>query len=267
MNLPAITMNEKCERIISLWRNGERVRHVFPDHWLELREVAENGRGPLYYIVAHDYGTGEETLVFLKDQQEYDILERALGAALDAEVAEFNKSAEVYKTRNVGKDFVEAVKAARARRLEAEAEAEALRCIKFCEEEERKAEIAYEACRATWPVGPFFFGVEPRISDEDLKELCCKPFEATTDALRLKELEGRFPGATMVLSTTKKQVVVKYVYEDLYEDDSVNHMIACDIAHHSYQTFANVGESPRPNGKPQLMAEWRGMYVDLSHLF
>ena len=65
MNLPTITVNENCERVVSLWRNGERVRHVFSDHWLELREVAENGRGPLYYIIAHNYGTGEETLLFL----------------------------------------------------------------------------------------------------------------------------------------------------------------------------------------------------------
>jgi hypothetical protein len=261
MNLPAITMNEKCERIISLWRNGERVHHVFPDHWLEFREVAENGRGPLYYIIAHNYGTGEKTLVFLKDQQEYDILERELSYAGEAPAVEDG-------ARNIGKDFVEAVKAAHARRLEAEAEAEALRCIKFCEEEERKAEIAYEARRATWPVEVGFFGVEPRISDDDLKELCCKPFEATTDALRLKELEGRFPGATMVLSTTKKQIVVKYVYEEIYVDSSANHMIACDVSDTlPFHEFASIGASPRPDGKPQLMAEWRGMYVDLSHLF
>jgi len=271
MSAPTLVLNEKNERVITLSRNGGSVTHVFPDHWLEFREVAENGRGPLYYIIAHNYGTGEETLIFLEDQKEYDILERELRVTLDVEVAAFNKSVEAYKSRTIGKDFVKAVKAALAKReaaAEAEANAEALRCIKFCEEEERKAEIAYEARRATWPVGPFFFGVEPRISDEDLKELCCRPLEAKTDALKLKELEERFPGATMVLSTTKKQVVVNYVYEDLYVDSSANHKIACDVADTlPFHEFASIGASPRQNGKPQLMAEWRDMYVDVSHLF
>jgi hypothetical protein len=78
MSAPTIVFNEKNERIITLWRNGERVTHVFPDHWLELREVAENGRGPLYYIIAHNYATNEESLVFLKDKEEYDMIEKEL---------------------------------------------------------------------------------------------------------------------------------------------------------------------------------------------
>jgi hypothetical protein len=267
MSAPTLVLNDKNERVITLFRNGGSVTHVFPDHWLELREVAENGRGPLYYIIAHNYGTGEETLVFLKDQEEYDIIERELRVTLDTEVAEFNKSVEAYRTRNIGKDFVKAVQAALAQRVaEAEAEAEALRCIKFCEEEERKAVIAYEARRATWPVGPCFFGVEPRLSDEDLKDLCCKPLEAKTDPLKLKELEERFPGATMVLSTPSQQGVIKYVYEDLYVDVSANHKIACDFAGPlPWPNFAMLGVVA--GKRPQLMAEWRGMYIDLSHLF
>ena len=244
-------LNDKDERIITLWRNGERVTHVFPDHWLELRELYENGRGPIYYIIAHDYGTGEETLVFLKDQQEYLAFERELNRPMD-EAANFKKAVEAYKTRTIGKDFVKAV--------------EALRCIKFCEEEERKAVLAYEARRATWPVEVGFFGVEPRVSDEDLKELCCKPLEATTDPLRLKELEGRFPGATMVLSLSSHQVVVKYVYEDMYVDSSANHKISCDVVSPlPLFDFAAIGLEK--GARPQLMAEWRGMYIDLSHLF
>jgi hypothetical protein len=243
MSAPTITVNENGERVITLWRNGERVHHVFPDHWLELREVAENGRGPLYYVIAHNYGTGEETLLFLNDQKEYDILYKEM--ARD-EVAEFKKSVEAYKTRNIGKDFVKAV--------------EALRCAKFCD-------AFLEEAEGPKPIEVGFFGVEPRVSDEDLKELC-KPLEATTDPLKLKELEQRFPGATMVLCTTKKPVVVKYVYEDLYVNSSVNHKIACDIPNTlPFHDFSSISTSPRENGKPQLMAEWRGMYIDLSHLF
>jgi hypothetical protein len=233
-------------------------------YWVPV-EKEEGADNTLYYIIAHNYGTGEETLIFLKDQEEYDIIERELRVTLDTEVAEFNKSVEAYRSREIGKDFVKAVKAALAQR-EAEANAEALRCIKFCEEEERKAEIAYEARRATWPVGPFFFGVEPRISDEDLKDLCCKPLEAKTDPLKLKELEERFPGATMVLSTPSQQGVIKYVYEDLYVDASANHKIACDFAGPlPWPNFAMLGVVA--GKRPQLMAEWRGMYIDLSHLF
>jgi hypothetical protein len=250
MSAPTITFNEKNERIITLSRNGKRVTHVFPDHWLELREVAENGRGPLYYIIAHNYGTGEETLLFLEDQNEYEIVEREM--VRSHEIAEFKETVKAYKTRNVGKDFVEAV--------------EAMRCIKFCDEWLKEAEASATAKHLPMEVG--FFGVEPRISDEDLKELCSKPLEAKTDPLKLKELEQRFPGATMVLSTTKKVIVVKYLYEDLYVDEDVNHNIISDVPGSlPFSNFASIGPSPRQNGKPQLMAEWREMYIDLSHLF
>jgi hypothetical protein len=237
-------LNDKDERIITLWRNGERVTHVFPDHWLELRELYENGRGPIYYIIAHDYGTGEETLVFLKDQKEYMVFERELNRPMD-EAANFKKSVEAYKAQ-IGKSFVKAVAAAR--------------CLTFCDDS-----LAAAAARRQ-PVEVGFFGVEPRVSDKDLKELCCKPLEATTDPLRLKELEGRFPGATMVLSLSSHQVVVKYVYEDMYVDSSANHKISCDVVSpFPLYDFAAIGLEK--GARPQLMAEWRGMYIDLSHLF
>jgi hypothetical protein len=242
MSAPTIVFNENYERVITLSRNGERVTHVFPDHWLELRELYENGRGPIYYIIAHNYGTGEETLVFLKDQKEYMVFERELNRPMD-EAANFKKSVEAYKAQ-IGKSFVKAVEVAR--------------CLKFCDDSLAEAETRRQ------PVEVGFFGVETRVSDEDLKELCCKPLEATTDPLRLKELEGRFPGATMVLSLSSHQVVVKYVYEDIYVDSSANHKIACDVVSPlPLFDFASLG----CKGKTQLMAEWRGMYIDLSHLF
>jgi hypothetical protein len=110
--------------------------------------------------------------------------------------------------------------------------------------------------------------IQPEVSDSGLKKLSGDPLLAKTDPLKLKELEGRFPGATMVLSTTKKQGVVKYVYEDMYVDTSINHKISCEFAGpFPWFDFASIGASPRKNGKPQLMAEWRDIYIDLSHLF
>jgi len=103
----------------------------------------------------------------------------------------------------------------------------------------------------------------PPLSNKALKTLCTKPLVATTDALRLKEIEERFPGATIVLYTEAMQCVVKYVYEDFYADDSINHMIGCECCYHPHLSFTSLGVLD----KPQLMAEWRGLSIDLSHLF
>jgi hypothetical protein len=216
---------------ITLFRNGERVSHVFRDHYLTIHELEENGRGPIYYIIAHDYGTGKETPLFLKDKEEFEALRKDMSRDPD-ESANFKKSLEAYK-RQIGKDFVKAVEAAR--------------CIKFCDESLKEAEAALNAAH--------------EVSDEDLKELC-RPLEAKTDPLRLKELEQRFPGATMVFSTRLKQGTVKYVYEDLYEDESANHMISSDLKQYGCMSFKEICSE-----KPHLMAEWRGMYIDLTHLF
>jgi hypothetical protein len=101
---------------------------------------------------------------------------------------------------------------------------------------------------------------------EELKKLSMEPLKATTDPLKLKELEERFPGSTMVLSLPSRQGVVNYVYEDLYEDASINHMISCNfVSPFPLFDFATIGVEE--GKRPQLMAEWRGMYIDLSHLF
>jgi len=232
MSAPTYVLNDDWAHVITLDRNGERVSHVFRDHYLTVHEVEENGRGPIYYIIAHDYGTGEETPLFLKDKEEFEALRKEMSRDPD-ESANFKKSLEAYK-RQIGKDFVRAVEAARCRR--------------FCDKWLDKAAAALDAKYS-------------QVSDEDLKELC-KPLEAKTDPLRLKELEERFPGATMVFSTRLKQGTVKYVYEDLYEDESANHMISSDLKQYGCMSFKEICSE-----KPHLMAEWRGMYIDLSHLF
>jgi hypothetical protein len=54
----------------------------------------------------------------------------------------------------------------------------------------------------------------------------------------------------------------------MYVDTSINHKISCEFAGpFPWFDFASIGASPRKNGKPQLMAEWRDMYIDVSHLF
>ena len=111
--------------------------------------------------------------------------------------------------------------------------------------------------RASLPAGGKVTITEPILSDRALKKLCMKPLTATTDALKLKELEERFPGATMVLSTKDRQ------YEITYKNDPIYGNIHCENAQISAQFFAGFGA----HGKPNLMAEWRGLYICLSHLF
>lgn len=112
--------------------------------------------------------------------------------------------------------------------------------------------------RASLPAGGIVTVTEPMPSDRALKALCMKPLEATTDALRLKELEERFPGAKMVLSVWGDRQ-----YEITYKKSPNYDSIQCEDAQISGIFFAQFGAYD----KPQLMAEWRGLYIDLSHLF
>jgi len=115
------------------------------------------------------------------------------------------------------------------------------------------------AWRASLPAGGTISVTPPILSDCALKALCMKPLTATSDAERLKELEMRFPGAHMVLSTTDSQ------YTITYKEDHVYGSIHCEDAHISAPYFSDFGISTI--GKPNLMAEWRGLYICLSHLF
>jgi hypothetical protein len=112
------------------------------------------------------------------------------------------------------------------------------------------------AWRDTLPEGVVTI-TDPPISNRALRLLSTKPLENATDALRLKELEERFPGATMILTTHTGQ------YEVAYEPDPVNDNIYSEKAQICAPSFSDFGV----RGKPNLMAEWRGLYIDLSHLF
>jgi len=93
--------------------------------------------------------------------------------------------------------------------------------------------------------------------DEELRQLCMKPLVSETDSLKLKELEQRFPGAKFLLTTYSEQHVINSVkrWRGIYSHTS-------NITYIDFKSFG-LGE----NEKPNLMAEWKGLYICLSHLF
>lgn len=120
-------------------------------------------------------------------------------------------------------------------------------------------ETGADWCRSL-PVGGVLTITEPQLSDRALKKLCMKPLFMLTDGGRLEELEKRFPGATMVLTTDKEQLEIVSM-----NDREINqYRIYCENRDEIRQKFADFGGTP---GKPNLMAEWKGLYIDLTHLF
>ena len=115
------------------------------------------------------------------------------------------------------------------------------------------------AWRISLPFGGAITVTEPKISDRALKALCMKPLRMMTDGGRLEELEKRFPGATMVLSTGKEQLEL----ESMNSEATNQYRIYSKKTGEIRRTFSDFGSTK----KPQLMAEWRGLYIDLSHLF
>jgi len=95
------------------------------------------------------------------------------------------------------------------------------------------------------------------ITDKELKAHCMEPLTATEDALKLKELEGRFPGGVFVLSTPKTQFEISYKRVN----DTLDQIYYAKIDM-SFFNFSDFGGSM----KTQLMVEWNGLYIDLSHL-
>jgi hypothetical protein len=104
------------------------------------------------------------------------------------------------------------------------------------------------------------------VSDAELKQLCCTPLTGTTDGLKLKELEERFPGATMVLTTATEQLEIEHIYYDIaaYPEDWRHQIYSKKLELCAFH-FTDFGASA--SGKTNLMAEWNGLYIDLSHLF
>jgi hypothetical protein len=96
------------------------------------------------------------------------------------------------------------------------------------------------------------------VSDKALKALCMKPLAATTDALKLKELEERFPGGVFVLSTPKTQFEISY--KRVNDEFDQIYYAKINMSFFNFSDYCG-------NMKIQLMVEWRGLYIDLTHLF
>ena len=119
------------------------------------------------------------------------------------------------------------------------------------------APVTVTTTTAKPPFSPILRPAPPKTPEE----LSAIPLLASTDALKLKELEERFPGATMVLSTDTKQIEIRHIKIQSRDADMIYR-----AATNTY--YANFNELGVPSWKrPNLMAEWQGMYIDLTHLF
>ena len=104
----------------------------------------------------------------------------------------------------------------------------------------------------------------PKISDKMFEKLCMTPLKALSHALQIKELEARFPGAEMILTTNKGQFDIQYIFYPMADcDDYWKHQIYNKNSNDSFISFYDIV----PGQKIQLMAVWNRMYIDLSHLF
>jgi hypothetical protein len=133
-----------------------------------------------------------------------------------------------------------------------------------------KAFFATEAeWRASLPGGGLRGSVKatvPAISARKLKRLSCTPLTGATDGLKVKELEERFPGGTLVLTTATEQLEVEYVYYEMpsYPDIWCHQIYSKKLERCAFH-FTDFGLPA--SEKTNLMAEWNGLYIDLSHLF
>ena len=115
------------------------------------------------------------------------------------------------------------------------------------------------AWRASLPEGGQITVTPKKLSEKALKVLCTKPLVYNTDAGKLEELEKRFPGAKMVLTTDKEQLEV----ESMNSEDSNMFRIYSPTTDEIRKNFSEFGAPKKPN----LMAEWNGHYIGLTHLF
>jgi hypothetical protein len=95
----------------------------------------------------------------------------------------------------------------------------------------------------------------PRTTDNALKALCSAPLTGDTDPKKLKCLQDRFSGGTFVLTTDMGQMEIEYFFHSILSRKN-------ELMGTSFRDFGV------PAGqKPNLMVEWRGLYIGLSHLF
>lgn len=109
--------------------------------------------------------------------------------------------------------------------------------------------------------GGFLKVTAPSISNNALKNLCRAPLKMRTDAGRLEELENRFPGAKMVLTTDRQQLEIESMNSPYPSANQFR--IYSKTTDEIRKNFSEFGSGM----KPSLMAEWKSLYIDLSHLF
>lgn len=126
--------------------------------------------------------------------------------------------------------------------------------------EKRKARQSGRAAPASLEAAVQYGRLNSSDYHENMKKISY-PLVATTDPLKLKELEDRFPGGTIMLDTSYCYSDVKYLYEDIYEDSRINHFISFN--ENVYSSFNSVPSIT----KFRLTVHWEGMSADLSHFF
>ena len=119
----------------------------------------------------------------------------------------------------------------------------------------KKTLFASEAeWRNSLPLSGNIIAKQPRMNDAALKALSCEPLKAMTDTKKLKELQMRFPGGVFVLTTDMGQMEIEYFFNSILSRK--NDMMGTNFSHFGV-----------PAGqKPNLMVEWRGLYIGLSQL-
>jgi hypothetical protein len=129
----------------------------------------------------------------------------------------------------------------------------------------KKTLFRHEASwRASLPEGGEVTVTEPPIPATLLRQMCNTRLTQTTDALRLKELQERFNGGVFVLSTATSHIDIEYRYENISEVySSFNDRIMMSKTNHTYSSFNQMGA----DGRPRVMVVYKGLYIDLSHLF
>jgi len=111
------------------------------------------------------------------------------------------------------------------------------------------------------PEGGTLTATETQLSNRQLKKLCTKPLVMLTDGGRLEELEKRFPGAKMVLTTNEEQFEIC----SMNDGERKQFRLYCEKKDEIRKNFSDFGV---PKGtKPNLAAEWKGLFISLSHLF
>ena len=88
--------------------------------------------------------------------------------------------------------------------------------------------------------------------------LMSEPLLSKKDAARLAELEKRFGGGEFFLNTASAIIGVK----------SVGGIVLRVLGSSShYSAFADIPGAVYASGRPKLVVEYKGQYIDLAHLW